>query len=109
MFWNKDSFYSAQFLEHSKSSIKIFLRPDVVAQAYNSSYLEDRDWEDCISRPAGKRFMILHLNKWLSFISAMWGITNRRIVVQGSPGTKVVPVSKITSAKRAGGLDQTVE
>jgi hypothetical protein len=28
------------------------MEPGMVAHAYNSSYLEDRDWEDCSSRPA---------------------------------------------------------
>jgi hypothetical protein len=39
----------------------------------------------------------------------MRGSTNRRIKIQTSPGIKQDPISKITSAKRAGGMAQVVE
>jgi hypothetical protein len=42
-------------------------------------------------------------------ILATWGSTNRRIIVQGCLGIKQNPISKITKAKRAGGVVQVVE
>jgi hypothetical protein len=41
--------------------------------------------------------------------SAMWGSTNRRIMVQHDPGIKQDLISKITNTKRAGGVAQVVE
>jgi hypothetical protein len=38
-----------------------------------------------------------------------WESTNRRIKVQGDPGIKVIPVSTITTVRRAGGLAQVLE
>jgi hypothetical protein len=39
----------------------------------------------------------------------MQGNTNRRIVVQTSPGIKQDPISKLNNAKRAGRVSQGVE
>jgi hypothetical protein len=42
-------------------------------------------------------------------ISAMWGSTNRKSLVQAGLGIKQDPASKITKAKRAGSMAQAIE
>jgi hypothetical protein len=43
--------------------LKIVLRPETVAQAYNPSYLEGGDWEDWGLRPAQPMFSWPNLNQ----------------------------------------------
>jgi hypothetical protein len=86
--------------------LKTFGELGAVAHAYNSSYLEGRDWEDRGSRPAwGKRFMRPHLNQQLGMAVGAhhpnYNSINRRTVIQASLGHKRAPVFKITNAKSA--------
>jgi hypothetical protein len=68
-----------------------------------------------VSGQLGKKFARPCLNRksWVWWcepvIPATAGIRNRRIVVQTGPGKKRDPISKITRAKRAGGVTQGIE
>jgi hypothetical protein len=87
----------------------------LVAQAWNPSYSGSRDQED-VSRSAWvKSSWAPHLTQWLGAVAhachtSYMGSINRRIAVQvAQHKIKWEPISKITEAKRPGGVAQVVQ